>query len=51
MKVVALINAAAGTAGDECRVATAGKALRAAGIDADVRRIDDRDPAGQVRRR
>jgi len=50
MKVVALINAAAGVARGEDRPAAAREALRAAGIDADVRPTDANDLAGQVRR-
>ena len=51
MKVVALINAAAGTTRGEDRPAAARDALRAAGVEADVQPIDTDDLAGQVRRR
>jgi diacylglycerol kinase family enzyme len=50
MKVVALINAAAGPTRGEDRPAAAREALRAAGVEADVRPTDPHDLAGQVRR-
>ena len=50
MKVVALINPAAGARAGGDRLGSARGALREAGVDADVRPADEHDLAGQVRR-
>jgi diacylglycerol kinase family enzyme len=50
MKVVALINAAAGTSAGEDRLSTAREALRAAGVEADVRAARGDELADLTRR-